>query len=266
MPRPPTVAVVGDVALARRLALAGLAPAVGEPAAAVVVGGPVGERAAVAGRAVARGAHAFVLWPPGVSAAELDALGSRAEEAGVEVGVARPLETAALLAGRPVGWTARLVTLSAVAAPGGPLARAGWPALLAGALDLAAALAGSHAAARLDAEAERDGAALRAVALAVRLRNGAFAQVALRRSPQADRDEVALYASRPGSRVEARSFRGPLCLDGAPTGPTASVAAGAAAEAGAFARAVSAGRAPAYPLGDALATLRLVEQAQERLR
>ena len=263
MPPTPTVAVVGDAALAGRLSRAGLAEASVPYADVVVVGGPPGERAEAAGRAVARGAHAFVLWPPGVSAAELDALGARAEEAGVEVGVARPLATAALLAGRPEAWAARLVTLSAAAAPGRPLARAGWPTLLAGALDVAAAFAASRDVARLDAEAERDGAALRAVAVAVRFRNGAFAQLSLRQAAHADRDEVSLYASRPGSRVEARSLRGPLCLDGgaAPAPPRP-----APDEAVSFVRAVAAGRPPGYVVSDALATLRLVERVQERLR
>ncbi len=266
---PPALAVVGAPALADRLRRAGLAVGADVAAATtVVVGGPPGDRVARAREVVSGGGHAFLLWPPGVSAGEAATLGARAEEAGVEVGVARPLGLG-VLAGRPDEWTARLVTVTAVAAPAGRLLDAGWPALLASALDLTTTLAASRDVARLDAEAERDGGRLRAVALSARFRTGALAQVLLRSSEQVAADEVWLYASRPGSRIEARSLDGPLCVEaeGRPAvlAPTSSWPPDVA-EVAAFVAAVRAGRPAPYALDDALGTLRLVERVQARLR
>ena len=260
--------VVGAPALAARLgALATAASETGGPRV-VVVGGPVAERVAHAARAVAEGAHVFLLWPPAESAHAAEALAGRAEEAGVEVGLARPLGARAL-AGVPEGWAARLVTLTLVARTGGPLAEAGWPGLLAGAVDLCATLAGARDPGRLDAVAERDGDALRAVALAGRFETGAYAQAVVRFSDHAPADEVALYAARPGSRVEARSLDGPLCVgarETAPSPPRPVHGDALADEVAAFARAVEAGRPPAYGLGAALAALRLVERVRDQLR
>lgn len=264
MPLPLTV--VGAPALADRLAPLGPAagPAVG--ARVVVVGGPVAERLGRAARAVGEGAHVFVLWPPAPSAREAGALADRAEEAGVEVGVARPLGARAL-AGVPAGWAARLVTLTLVARPGGALAEAGWPGLLAGALDLCATLAGARDAGRLEAVAERDGDALRAVALAGRFETGAYAQAVVRFSDEAADDEVALYASRPGSHVEARTLDEPLRPRPAPDAPAGAASGDALAdEVAAFVRAVEAGRPPAYGLAAARAALQLVERVRDQLR
>ena len=261
-----SVSVVGDPPLAARLERT----PPDASARVVVVGGPVAERVARAGEAVARGAHAFVLWPPAPTSAGAGGLAALAEEAGVEVGVARPLGASAALAGVPAGWAARLVTLAVVAPLDGPLAAAGWPTLLAGALDLCTSLAGTVAVGRLDAGGERDGDALRAVALAARFENGAYAQAVVRFSDHVARDEVALYAARPGSRVEARSLAGPLCVEA--EGRVSAVAAPAgdwdpeAAEAEAFVTAVAARQRAPHGLDRALATLRLAERAQERLR
>ena len=263
----PSVSVVGAPDLAARLA-APSAPSA--PTSVVVIGGPVEDRAALAAEAVGTGVHAFLLWPPAASASAAGALADRAEEAGVEVGVARPLGATAALAGVPRGWAARLVTLGLVARVDGPLAAAGWPTLLAGALDLCATLAAARDVTRLDAAAERDRDALRAVALAARFENGAYAQATVRFSDHVDEDEVALYASRPGSRVEARTLAGPLCVEaegrGAPLAAHPPHADADAAEVEAFVAAVAAGRPAPYALDDAVATLRLLERAQERLR
>ncbi|WP_420456240.1 hypothetical protein [Rubrivirga sp.] len=267
---PPHVTVVGAPDLAARLGLPSTGAASAGARRVVVVGGPVEDRVARASHAVGSGAHAFLLWPPAPSAGAAEALGNRAEEAGVEVGVARPLGATAALAGVPDGWAARLVTLALVARLDGPLARAGWATLLAGALDLCATLAAARDVGRLDAVAERDGRALRAVALAARFDNGAYAQATVRFSDHVDEDEVALYAARPGGRVEARSLAGPLCVEaegrGArpvaqPPRPDAD-----AAEVDAFVAAVADGRPAPYALDDALATLRLVERVRQRLR
>ena len=261
-PPTPPLSVVGDDDLADRLGEAGLAVTPAPvPGGAVVVGGAVGERAAAAGRTAAAGAHPFVLWPPGVSAEDADALGARAEEAGVEVGVGRPaLSRPAAALG---SWTAGLVSLSLTAPPGAALGAGG---ALGGALDLVLALVGPSAVGRLDAAAERDGADLRALAASVRFRSGAFAQVWVRAGGA---ERVALYASRPGSHVEATALDRPLVVAGRPAGvrpaappPTDPLVA----EVAAFVEAVGAGRRPAYGLDAALATLRLVERVQSHLR
>ena len=262
--------VVGAPALAARLSASSAPRAEGTRGGIVVVGGPVERRVDVAAEAVGAGAHAFLLWPPAASASAAEALADRAEEAGVEVGVARPLGATAALSGVPSGWAARLVTLGLVARVDGPLAAAGWPTLLAGALDLCATLAAARDVTRLDAVAERDRDALRAVALAARFENGAYAQATVRFSDHVAEDEVALYAARPGSRVEARSLAGPLCVEaegsGAPVAAAPPASDPEVAEVEAFVAAVAAGRPAPYALDDALATLRLAERAQERLR
>lgn len=264
---PLTLTVVGAPDLAARLSPAS-APDGGPHV--VVIGGPVEDRVALAADAVGTGAHAFLLWPPAPSASAAEALADRAEEAGVEIGVARPLGATAALAGVPQGWAARLVTFSLVARIDGPLAAGGWSTLLAGALDLCATLAAARDVGRLDAVAERDGDALRAIALAARFDNGAYAQATVRFSDHVAEDEVALYAARNGSRVEARSLAGPLCVEaegrGSPLASQPPHADADAAEIEAFVAAIAAGRPAPYPLDDALATLRLVERAQERLR
>lgn len=228
------VAVVGgeaDGTLAAALSAAGLVVDAG--AAVVVVGGPVAARATLARVAVAGGLDVFVAWPPG-SAAEAQALLALADEAGVEVGVERPLA-----ADLPLG-PVRLASVSVVF-DGAPEA---WPRRLAGALDVAARLAGTPGAARLDAEAERDGTALRAVAVTVRFRNGAFAHVLVR-----------AVAGGSGLVVYAAGVETALPLDEA-----------LGAEAAAFARAVRDGRRAPYGLHDALATMRLTERVMAALR
>lgn len=262
---PPALAVLGAPDLAARLGAAGVAAVPAPEAAVVVVGGE--RRLAVAREAVEQGVPVFLRWPPG----DLDAaaaLGARAEEAGAEVGVARPL-AAGLLAAVPAGFAGRLVTLALTAARGGAFEAAGWPTLLAGALDVCAALTGSHDVARLDAEADRDGTLLRAAAVHARFRTGALAQVTVRTSDLAAADEAALYAGRPGVRLEARSLDGPLCVE-ADGRPAETRAPGPAdpevAEVLAFAEAVAVGRHAPYPLDCALATLRLAARVHERLR
>ena len=265
-PPAPPLAVLGDDDLTGRLARAGWAVVdEPEPGGVAVVGGAVGGRAAAAGRAATAGAHPFVLWPPSVSAADADALAARAEEAGVEVGVARP--DAARGAAGLDGWTARLVSLSLVAPAENALGAGG---ALGGALALVLALVGGGAVGRLDAAAERDGAALRALAASVRFRSGAYAQVWLRTDHDAP-ERVALYASRPGSHVEATRLDRPLVVAGRPAPPDESGTDGGGAdplvaEVGAFARAACAGRRPAHGLDAAHATLRLVERVQGHLR
>ncbi len=257
----PQLTIVGAPALADRLG------DVVTDRRVVVVGGAVAHRATTAARAIGEGAAVYLLWPPASSAREVEALAHRAEEAGVEVGVERPLG-ARVLDGVPAGWAARLVTLTLVGTTGGALARSGWAGLLAGAVDLCLTLADARDASRLEAVAERDGDAIRAVALSGRFETGAYVQAIARLSDYAPADTVALYASRPGSRVEARSLDGPLCVEveGQRAAPAATASYTEDSEILAFARAAGGGHRPPYGLDAALAALRLVERVSEQLR
>ena len=225
----------------------------------MVIGGPVSERVDHATDAVRDGATAVVLWPPAPSALEAERLAAHADEAGVEIGVARPLAASTALSS--VSWSARLVTLSLVGRTDGRLAQAGWRTALAGALDVCAALTEGRGTSRLDVAAERDGDALRAVVLAARFGNGAYAQASIRFSDARD-DEVTLYASRPGARLEAQSLAVPFGLEGA-----AALADDLeAAEVDAFLEAAAEGQPAPFALDRALATMRLAERVRQHLR
>lgn len=256
MPLPPVVLLDAPPDVAAALVAAGLdvhGPDALAAGAVAVVGGTVGTRAGLARAAVDAGAHAFVAWPPGIAPAEADALAARADEAGVEVGVARPLPLGGLLGGVPAGWASRLTTLSLESAAEAPGVRV--PSLtLAGALDVCAALARTSDAARIEAAAEGG-----LVALTVRFRTGAVAHVSLRTGAETDR--FVLAASGPGALVEARARHGPLCVDG-----QASRVGVTEPEAVAFVRAVGAGQAVPYSIEHALATMRLVELVRAKLR
>ena len=242
-PPPPVVAVVGEAPEAvRALGAAGVHVRGAEtdgPARIVVVAGPVEGRAAAVRAAVAAGQHAFVAWPPG-ALAEAEALVRDAEEAGVEVGVERPLawpEAGGLEAGgRPV----RLVTATVVTDG------TAWRRRLAGALDVCAARVGRREAVRVSAVAERDGARLQAVAATVRYQNGALAHVLVRAGRPAAGAGVSVYAAGAEASADARDAF--------------------ADEAVAFVQAVAAGQPGAYPLHHAIATLRLAERVAAAIR
>ena len=238
-----------------------------ELASVVVIGGAVGERFEAAHTVVSEGCHVFLAWPPGVSTKEAKRLAARAEEAGVEVGAARPLAASALLRARPEGWAARLVTLELAASPTGRFAQTPWSHRIAGALDLCATLADHRDAARLDAQADRENGLLRAVALSIRFGTGAYVQAVLRVD---DADAFRLDASGPGARLSARSLDGPLCIErgDARRQPVAEPdpLAPDIREAVLFIEAVSAGHRAPFALADALATMRLAEAVGEKLR
>lgn len=254
------VEVVGHAASDEARALVDLA-------SVVVIGGAVGERFEAAHAVVSEGGHVFLAWPPGVSTDEAKRLARRAEEAGVEVGAARPLAASRLLRARPSGWTARLATLELAVGPTGRFSETPWPHRIAGALDLCATLADSRDAARLDAEADRENGLLQSVAFSVRFRTGAYAQAILR---VGDVDAFRLEASGPGARLSARSLDGPLCIElgGASRQPVAEpdLLPPDVREAVSFIEAVSAGGRAPFALADALATMRLAEAVREKLR
>lgn len=203
------------------------------------VAGPTADHYRLAEAATKQGTHVFLAWPPATSLAECEAVVRLAEEAGVEVGVSRPLRFHPALddaAGR-----CRLVLLDR-AARDAPLPRR----LLADLVDLACALTGSSSVKRVDAEAARDGARFAAVAFALRFHNGAYAQATLRLNDPAP--TFTCYADG------ARHLLTPAAYDGL------------RAETEAFLSALAAGRHAPVSALDGLHTARLVERLMDKLR
>jgi predicted dehydrogenase len=253
---------------------------------AVCLAVPAAERFLLARAAAGEGTHVFLEWPPATGLDEAERLGHLAEEASVEVAVARPLPVGFLLDGRPADWRPRLLalTLDAGTGPDDAPGALPWPHRLAGALDLCVALARSADVQRVEAEADRDGARLRAVALGLRFRNGVYAQAVLHERARAvDAPErFRLDASGAGFRLSARALDGPVCVEreassnaderaanpapAAAFGPAPSPLLPAARELADFVAAVAAGRPAPVSILDALHTLRLVERLMERLR
>ncbi|MEM6326410.1 MAG: Gfo/Idh/MocA family oxidoreductase [Bacteroidota bacterium] len=232
----------------------------------VAVGSGPGVRAHDVREALEQGAHVFAAWPPAASVTEAEALAARAEEAGAEVAVERPLPIDALVAARPAGWAARLVALDLAGADPAEGLDLPWSRRLAGALDAVMALVRSDAVARMDTEADRDGARLRSVLVSLRFRTGAYAHVGIREETEGWPPSVRLSASGGAVRLSARSLRGPICLEG-----TAPVREPDSTGLAAFVAAVRSGRVPtsgpgALSLADAVALMRLTERTMAALR
>lgn len=227
---------------------------------AVFIATPASGHYRIAEAAAKRGVHIFLERPPQTSVRECAALVRLAEEAGVEVGVSRPLRFHAAFAALPAGWRPRLIALEQ------PLAgNAAWPAPLAEALDVCCALAQSSSIRRIDAEAVRGrGARPEAVAFGLRFHSGTYAQVSLR-CDGAGR----LFAAGPDLHLE-------VDLDGSAVrvrqgGDAFEPAAAAApppieAETRAFLAALRAGQPAPVSALDALHTMRLVERLMQQLR
>ena len=201
-----------------------------------------------------QGVHAFLEWPPARSVGDAQVLVRLAEEAGVEVGVSRPLRrlpVVAQAAARPPALVA--LTLHAVPPGDGPPA---WPRWLADALDLCCALAGSTSIQRIDAEAARlDRPWPEAVGIGLRFHTGTYAQIHLR---LADTPGGSVYGAGPDGRFEADI---PL------TPPPDLLTEETAAFFDALADNIPLSTLPRLAsLLDALHVLRLVEQLMARLR
>ncbi|MEM1056217.1 MAG: Gfo/Idh/MocA family oxidoreductase [Bacteroidota bacterium] len=216
--------------------------------------------------AIEHGAHVFAAWPPAASVAEAEALASRAEEAGAEVAVERPLPVDALVAARPAGWSARLVALDLAGATPTEGLDLPWPRRIAGALDAVMALVRSDAVARLESHADREDHQIRSVLASLRFGSGAYAHLGVREEAEGWPPSVRLAASGGGVRLSARSLRGPVCIEGAAPVPEPETTGLAA-----FVTAVQRGRVPtsgpgALALADAVALMRLTEQFLAALR
>ena len=167
---------------------------------------------AVAEAALRQGRHVFLEWPPAASAEELEQLAARAEEAGAEGGVSRPLRFHPLFDAVPESARADVVTVRArLASDSGTRDRR---RALSDALDLCGVLAGSRAGRpgagvrHLDAQAapapadedDNNDARFGAVAAGLRFHGGTYATLELRRAAP---DEAAPPDRRLGGAAEA---------------------------------------------------------------
>ncbi len=239
----------------------------------VFVSVPAAARFRMAEQVAQRGVHVFLEWPPAASIREGEALVALAEEAGVEIGVSRPLRfhplAEALSAGaQPARAQPHLITLRQTFGGGEAV---DWTARMAEAVDLCCALARSSNVRRVGAGAARgSGARLEAGAFGLRFHNGAYAQVSLRRPVGAGDAEGRLFVAGAGFRGEADLAGGAACLQQGDKPPVARAAAGPEQrlrrETRAFVEAVAAGRPAPVSALDALHTLRLVERLMQQLR
>ncbi|OZC04127.1 Gfo/Idh/MocA family oxidoreductase [Rubricoccus marinus] len=232
----------------------------------VAVASDPAQRAADARAALGQGAHVFAAWPPAASVEEAEGLAARAEEAGAEVAVERPLPLAAVVAARPEGWAARLVALDLAGADPTEGLDLPWPRRLAGALDAVMALVRSGAIAHLDVQADREDARVRSFLASLRFKTGAYAHIGIRDEAEGWPQSVRLAASGGGVRLSARSLRGPICIEGAASVPEPD-ATGLAA----FVASLAHGHVPAsgpgaLALSDAVALMRLAERVQAAMR
>lgn len=230
---------------------------------------PTAEHYAVAEAATKQGVHVFLSWPPATSVRECEAMVRLAEEAGVEVGVSRPLRFHGALSVLPASWRAELIGLQFDRTEAGP----GLNRCLADAVDLCCTLAGSSNVQRIDAEAVRSGRAWpEALACGLRFHNGTYAQVVLRQGARTAREQ--LYAAGAGVELEADLAGGAAyvrqCREGGVDGafepvplPPASLLA---VETRAFLQAVAARRTVPVSVLDGLHTMRLVERIMGKLR
>ncbi|WP_457651343.1 Gfo/Idh/MocA family protein [Rhodocaloribacter sp.] len=235
---------------------------------AVFITVPTGAHFRMAEAAAKRGAHCFLEWPPATSIRECEAMLHLAEEAGVEVGVSRPLRFHPLFATLPAAWQPGLIVLTVRAREADPRP---WPHRLADAVDLCAALARSGSAQRIDAEAVRGaGARPEAVAFTLRFHNGALAQVCLGRFPLDHRATVYVAGGDLHRTFdldeEATAGEGPENAGASEALERPGLASPEAAETHAFLTALAEKRPPPVSLLDGLHTMRLVERLMERLR
>lgn len=209
----------------------------------------------IAEAATKRGVHVFLEWPPATSIRECQDVVQLSEEAGVEVGVSRPLRFHPVFEALPEAWRAALILLRQEIDETEEVA---WPRWLADAVDLCCTLAQSHSVQRVDAEAVRTSAPWpEAVACGLRFHSGSYAQVSIRRSPTGAAH--ALYAANGDFDVAAD-------LLVANDGPHDAYASRLVAETQAFLHAIMQQQPVPVSILDGLHTMRLVERLMEKLR
>lgn len=217
----------------------------------------------VAEAAAKQGVHLFLEWPPATSIRECESIVHLAEEAGVEVGISRPLRFHPVFDALPANPQIRLIVLRQEVDAGTP---AFWPPRCADALDLCCALARSHSIQRIDAEAvPRHAAWPEAIAFALRFHSGTYAQVSLYRRQQPGTD--LLYLA--GNGIQLETDLDGTTLHGYPSPETPADSrtnSPIERETMAFLDAVARGTIPPITVLDGLHTMRLVERLMEQLR
>ncbi|MDX1440688.1 MAG: Gfo/Idh/MocA family oxidoreductase [Rubricoccaceae bacterium] len=193
------------------------------PSADVIfIDAPADERFSLAKKALAAGRHIFLEWPPASGLAEIEELAQMADEAGVEIGVARPFPISNLLALRPPDWKPRIISIaisttkSANGYNHGPAATLQWTHRIAGAMDLCLALAGSRNATLVEGEAARGpGKALTTVAFTLRFPSATIAHGLLSEHGIGNSESGTFHvnASDGGTRLSADAFEGPLTIE-----------------------------------------------------
>ena len=223
----------------------------------VFVTAPTAEHFRIAEVATKQGVHVFLEWPPATSLQECQAIIELSEEAGVEVGVSRPLRFHPVFETLPEGARASLILMRWER----PLEDdAAWPHWLADAADLCCALSQSSSVQRIDAEAVRSASAWPdAVAFGLRFHSSTYAQVSIRRS--AGPTGGALYVAGAGFEVEAA-----LDENDAESQAYVSEPSLVEAETRAFVRALAAQQPAPVSILDGLHTMRLVERLMKKLR
>lgn len=214
----------------------------------------------VAEAAAKRGVHVFLEWPPATSIRECTTMIRLIEEAGVEVGVSRPLRFHPLFDRvRDVGRLhLMLLNLSLPKAQ-----ETAWPRPLADALDLCQALAGTTNIQRIDAEAVRSTPPWPdAVAFGVRFYQGTYAHVAMRFGVSDAASTLYLGGSK---GQQDRDLPSPL-QPTADASPSALWTSLLQAETQAFLNALSANEPAPVSIVDGLQTMRLVERLLAKLR
>lgn len=218
---------------------------------------PTAEHFNLARAATKQGVHVFLEWPPATSVQECQSIIGLSEEAGIEVGVSRPLRFHPIFGTLPDGWRAALILLHRTISD---TQEAAWPRWLADAVDLCCTLAQSSSVRRVDAEAVRSTSAWPdAVAFGLRYHNGTYAQVSIRRGDVAP--SATLYGAGAGLEVDA-------AIDENDSDAAAYVSSSPAVETEthAFLEAVAQQRSAPVSILDGLQTMRLVEQLMRKLR
>lgn len=224
---------------------------------AVFVTVPTAEHFRLAEAATKQGVHVFLEWPPATSIQECQAIIGLSEEAGVEVGVSRPLRFHPVFERLPKQARASLILVRWEMSIEGDAA---WPRWLADAVDLCCALSKSSSVQRIDAEAVRSTSAWPdAVAFGLRFHSSTYAQVSIRRGSGAAGG--TLYAAGPGFEVEAA-----LGENDAGSRAYVSEPSLVEAETQAFLQALAAQQPAPVSILDGLHTMRLVERLMKKLR
>lgn len=232
---------------------------------------PTAARFQVAEAAMRQGAHVFLEWPPATSIREGEMLLELAEEAGVEIGVSRPLRFHPAFEAFSGDVRRSLILVQQVLPR---VQRTDWTARLAETVDLCCALAQSSSVQRVDAEAAHEsGARLEAAAFGLRFHNGAYAQVSLRQQVDGEVEEAALYVAGTDFQLKGSLEEGALYVRqrGEPVALPEQAKPGGLKralrrETEAFLDAVVGDQPAPVSVLDGLHTMRLVERLMQKLR